>query len=386
MLGAQLAGALARRPPPRHRPPRPQARQRHAHARGGEAPRLRPRPARRRQPGGDRGGGRHGDPRHRGPAADPRGHAGRDVALPRSGAGAGPAGRRAQRRLRPRLRPLRGARGPARVPRRDPAEITAAILGAEPPDLREAVPGVPAALAALVRQCLAKDPDARWQCADDVARGLRLVEEGTAGSRPLPARAPRSSRWAFAVGALGLAAAAGAIGPAARAPARRRSSPCASRWPHRPGSSCRGRRWELRSRCRPTEGGSCSAAAWVASRACGSGRPRTARATGSRTRAAASRPSSRPTGGRSPSSRETTCGACRSTADRRPRSRRLPSPARGRGAAAARSSSRGPSAPPPGSTRFRPAAASPVRSRWPRPRASARASLASSPTAATTSS
>ena len=90
------------------------------------------------------------------------------------------------------------------------AEITAAILGAEPPDLREAVPGVPAALAALVRQCLAKDPDARWQCADDVARGLRLVEEGTAGSRPLPARAPRSSRWAFAVGALGLAAAAGA--------------------------------------------------------------------------------------------------------------------------------------------------------------------------------
>jgi serine/threonine protein kinase len=90
-------------------------------------------------------------------------------------------------------------------------EITAAILGAEPPDLRDAVPGVPAALAALVRQCLAKDPDARWQCADDVARGLRLVEEGTAGSRPLPARAPRSSRWAFVVGALGLAAAAGAI-------------------------------------------------------------------------------------------------------------------------------------------------------------------------------
>ncbi len=43
-----------------------------------------------------------------------------------------------------------------------------------------------------------------------MARGLRLVEEGTAGSRPPPARAPRSSRWAFAVGALGLAAAAGA--------------------------------------------------------------------------------------------------------------------------------------------------------------------------------
>jgi Tol biopolymer transport system component len=92
------------------------------------------------------------------------------------------------------------------------AEITAATLGAEPPDLREAVPAVPAALAALVRQCLAKDPDARWQCADDVARGLRLVEEG--GTRPGTGPRPSSppSRWAIAVGVVGLAGAAAATG------------------------------------------------------------------------------------------------------------------------------------------------------------------------------
>ena len=87
------------------------------------------------------------------------------------------------------------------------AEITAAILGAEPPDLREAVPGVPAALAALVRQCLAKDPDARWQCADDVARGLCLVEESLARTVAEPPARRSASRWPLAAGLLALAGA-----------------------------------------------------------------------------------------------------------------------------------------------------------------------------------
>ena len=88
-------------------------------------------------------------------------------------------------------------------------EITAGILGTDPPDLRGAAPGTPATLAVLVRQCLAKDPDERWQCADDVVRGLRLVEEGEArpGAGPRPSSSPR---WPIAVGVLGLAAAAGA--------------------------------------------------------------------------------------------------------------------------------------------------------------------------------
>jgi Tol biopolymer transport system component len=89
-----------------------------------------------------------------------------------------------------------------------PAEITSAIVSAEPPDLRQSAPRVPASLAALVRQCLAKDPDARWQCADDVTRGLRVVE-GSLAHPPAEAKTgPRASPWALAAGALGVAAAA----------------------------------------------------------------------------------------------------------------------------------------------------------------------------------
>ena len=84
-----------------------------------------------------------------------------------------------------------------------PSEIAAAILEAEPADVREAAPGAPPGLAALVRQCLAKDPDARWQCADDVAHGLRLVEEALARPAAEPGKAPWP-RWAVAFGAAGL--------------------------------------------------------------------------------------------------------------------------------------------------------------------------------------
>ena len=191
------------------------------------------------------------------------------------------------------------------------AEITAGILGTEPPDLREVAPGTPAALAALVRQCLAKDPDARWQCADDVARGLRLVEEGAAeaGRGPPARRAPpggrsRSARWASPRPPLPPSPWCAARGP---------SSPCASRWPPPAGVllsrptmvtpfavSPDGRRIAF------TGGVGGESSLWLWSAEDG-------QAAGSRTRPAASRPSSRPTGATSPSSPPTTCGACRST-------------------------------------------------------------------------
>jgi len=89
-----------------------------------------------------------------------------------------------------------------------PAEVTAAILGSERPDLYAQGPAVPAALAAVAHQCLAPDPDARWQCADDVARALHVVEESLA--RPgAPRTAPRS-RWALAAGGTALVAATAA--------------------------------------------------------------------------------------------------------------------------------------------------------------------------------
>jgi len=98
-----------------------------------------------------------------------------------------------------------------------PSDVTAAILGTEPADLRETVPGVPAAFAVLVQQCLAKDPDARWQCADDVARGLRLAEIATgrvANKEP----AARRWRWTLAASLLGLAAAAATAALVTRRP------------------------------------------------------------------------------------------------------------------------------------------------------------------------
>jgi Tol biopolymer transport system component len=110
------------------------------------------------------------------------------------------------------------------------AEITASVLGTEPPDLRETAPGTPPALAALVRQCLAKDPDERWQCADDVARGLSLVEEGLGRAAvDVVKAAPRHGLLAVGAAAVLAAIATGAFllarRPSAPAPLRFAVSP-----------------------------------------------------------------------------------------------------------------------------------------------------------------
>jgi len=93
-----------------------------------------------------------------------------------------------------------------------PSDVSAAILGREPPDVRETAKTAPPALALLVRQCLAKDPEARWQCADDVARGLRMAEEPW--SRPGEPARPAASRWPLPLAAalLALATAGAAWG------------------------------------------------------------------------------------------------------------------------------------------------------------------------------
>jgi len=90
-------------------------------------------------------------------------------------------------------------------------EVTTAILAAEPPDLGAVAPGVPGALASLVRQCLARDPDERWQCADDLARSLRLIAPGPPRPEPEPGGPATRRRGPLAVGLLGLAAAATSV-------------------------------------------------------------------------------------------------------------------------------------------------------------------------------
>ena len=63
------------------------------------------------------------------------------------------------------------------------AGVMAAILEREPPALSSLDARCPPALDRLVRICLAKDPDDRWQTARDLLRELRwLAEQGVAAS------------------------------------------------------------------------------------------------------------------------------------------------------------------------------------------------------------
>jgi Tol biopolymer transport system component len=57
------------------------------------------------------------------------------------------------------------------------ASVTVAILEREPPAVSSLQPETPPALDHIVRRCLAKDPDERWQTAGDVMRELKWVFE-----------------------------------------------------------------------------------------------------------------------------------------------------------------------------------------------------------------
>ena len=61
------------------------------------------------------------------------------------------------------------------------ASLIAAIIHSDPPPIASLQPLAPAALDRVVRTCLAKDPDTRWQSAVDLARELRWVAEPPGG-------------------------------------------------------------------------------------------------------------------------------------------------------------------------------------------------------------
>ena len=63
------------------------------------------------------------------------------------------------------------------------ASLIAAIMEQQPPPIASLQPMTPASLERVVRRCLAKDPDERWQSALDVAHELRSV---TANELPRP--------------------------------------------------------------------------------------------------------------------------------------------------------------------------------------------------------
>ena len=81
--------------------------------------------------------------------------------------------------------------------------LVAAIVSGEPAQLTRVRPGISAYLDAVVKKCLAKDPEQRWQCAGDLKWDLA---SGDAGS--VPAAVPRKPLLPWLVAALAIVAAA----------------------------------------------------------------------------------------------------------------------------------------------------------------------------------
>ena len=84
------------------------------------------------------------------------------------------------------------------------ASLISSIMGSEPPAVSAVAPMTPPAFDRLVRTCLAKDPDDRWQSAGDVAKELKWAGEGSPRETALPRRTRRERLgWAaLAVAAL----------------------------------------------------------------------------------------------------------------------------------------------------------------------------------------
>ena len=101
------------------------------------------------------------------------------------------------------------------------ASLIAAILEHDPPPVSTIEPITPPGLDRVVKTCLAKNPDDRWQSARDLMRELAwIAEEGHKAAAPIaeaPAQPPkrRLPAWApWAAAAIGLAVGAGVLGSA----------------------------------------------------------------------------------------------------------------------------------------------------------------------------
>jgi serine/threonine protein kinase len=82
--------------------------------------------------------------------------------------------------------------------------VASAILEQNPLPISAAQPLAPASLEYVVRTCLAKNPDERFQSAHDVALQLSWIAEsgGSPASLPTGAKAGRGGRWAWLLAAL----------------------------------------------------------------------------------------------------------------------------------------------------------------------------------------
>src|SRR5205807_2236169 len=78
------------------------------------------------------------------------------------------------------------------------ASLIAAILTTTPPPISTLQPLTPLALERVVKKCLAKDPDERWQNASDLASELSWIAEGGSQAAGSGSLAVSSSKWSRA--------------------------------------------------------------------------------------------------------------------------------------------------------------------------------------------
>ncbi len=79
-----------------------------------------------------------------------------------------------------------------------PVAISAAIMSADPAPIRSLEPNTPPALERIILTALEKNPEDRWQTAQDVARQLRFLSETSSTTEPVSAvRSSASNRLLF---------------------------------------------------------------------------------------------------------------------------------------------------------------------------------------------
>jgi serine/threonine-protein kinase len=85
------------------------------------------------------------------------------------------------------------------------ATVIAAIIGSEPASIVASQPVASPSLDRLVKKCLAKDPETRWQSARDLHDELQWIAEGSSQSGVTSQRpAERPGRWPWAIAAAAL--------------------------------------------------------------------------------------------------------------------------------------------------------------------------------------
>jgi eukaryotic-like serine/threonine-protein kinase len=101
------------------------------------------------------------------------------------------------------------------------ASLIASILTTEPAAVSTIQPMTPPALDRVVKTCLAKDPEDRWQSAHDIGSELKWISQGSQAGVPAPVAARRRGRerLAWSLAAVSLLVALAALGVLWRRPA-----------------------------------------------------------------------------------------------------------------------------------------------------------------------